>query len=48
MSGYTNNREGLGLGPESDYTANCTSAELLDRVRLLVDRNVPVQRPPHD
>jgi hypothetical protein len=48
MSGYPNNPEGLGLGPDSDFTATFTPAALLDRVRSLVDRTSPVHRPPHD
>lgn len=40
MSGYTNNPEGLGLGPDSDFIGKpFTPAELLDRVRSLLDRN---------
>ncbi len=48
MSGYTNNPEGLGLGPDSDFIGKpFTPAELLDCVRSLLDRN-PGARPPHD
>lgn len=40
MSGYTNNPEGLGLGPDSDFIGKpFTPAELLDRVRSLLDRS---------
>ncbi|MGE3706262.1 MAG: ATP-binding protein [Vicinamibacterales bacterium] len=46
MSGYTDNPEGLGLGPDSDFLGKpFTPSELLDRVRSLLDRNAPGKRP---
>ena len=39
MSGYTNNPESLGLGPDSEFIGKpFTPAELLERVRDLLDR----------
>ncbi len=46
MSGYTNNPESLGLGPDSDFIGKpFTPAELLERVRGLLDRGLG-QSPP--
>ena len=41
MSGYTNNPESLGLGPDSDFIGKpFTPTGLLERVRSLLDRGL--------
>jgi CheY-like chemotaxis protein len=46
MSGYTNDPETLGLGPDTDFIGKpFTPAELLDRVRGLLDRAQDPDRP---
>ena len=49
MSGYTNNPENLGLGPDSDFISKpFTPAKLLERVRSLLDRGPLRFRSVHD